>query len=292
MSDWLAIISIIIELIKKAGGLLKPKGKLKEIAENPEFQQQFLKQNGNNVVINVKGDLYLGDLSKIPSNVDKELLSGLEDGGAKEQKKNVNFFHVDFYPRVIKFSNTQLTDENIDKCLKYIKSVDILNLFKMSKYVQVLYNEGNGVEANEARSNIGDQYGKFGRKFCNLYQQKYIHLFVDYLLTRFEDKPKELKESFESEFLGFLMHSDTIFFIHEDMDVKTIIFQCIRAMDREEPYIALHAGNKKNIKCATSILSQIREHATEKSYHITEENIQTKTKTLLLNIYITKELQE
>jgi len=289
MADWLAIILAVIELIKKAGGILKPKGKLKEIAQMPEFQQQFLKQNGNNVVINVKGDLYLGDSSTIPSEIEKEILSGLIDKDKKEEKKNVNFFDVDFYPRVIKFSNTEFPDEEVNQCFQYIKSPDILNLFQMSKYVQILYNEGNGIEANEVRSNIGVQYGKFGRKFCNLYQQKYIHLFVDYLLTRFEDNPKELEDQFETKFLDFLTHSNTIFFIHAEMDMKSIIMRCIDALDKEEPYIALHSGNKKNIKSAKYVLSQIIEYAIEKGYHVTEENIPTKTKTPLLNIFITKD---
>ena len=61
------------------------------------------------------------------------------------------------------------------------------------------------------------------------------------------------------------------------------------ALNRGEPYIALHAGNKTNIENSKRILSKIKESAIEKGYSIKEKLLMSKSKTPLYDIYITQE---
>jgi hypothetical protein len=284
----LELITSVIEFIKTAGGLIKPKGKLKEIATKPEFQQEFLNQGQNNIILNVGGDLYLGDLSKISVPVRKELFNGFKISSSEKIKKDVNFFDNGFYQRVLKFSHTDILDKKLSVCSSYIKSVPLRNLFQLSIYVKILFDNHNSTEANAIRADIGKHYGKDGRKFCNLYLQKYIHLLVEHLIMRFGEETDSFKAVFESELKNFLEHSETIFFIHPKSDKRRIISTCLSAINHNEEYIALHSGNELNNAIARAILSQISKLAIEKGYDIKEENSLSTSKTHLLNIYITK----
>ena len=95
----------------------------------------------------------------------------------------------------------------------------------MSAYVKSLFDEGNNMEANIVRSDIGRHYGKSGRKFRNLYNTGYLHSVLDYSITRYGDETQEFKNNFESEIKHFLEHSDTIFFVHKDMYKKEIVLK-------------------------------------------------------------------
>jgi len=276
-----------IEALKTLGGLIKLRGKVKEIAKNSEFQQLFLGEDRNNVIINVKGDLYLGDLSKITPATKKKLLSGLKTP-EKETKKDISFFKYGFYPRVLEYSGTKITDKKLEEYLKYAKS-STRNLFEMSLYAKALFDKGRDTEANRIRSDIGNHYGKTGRKFCNLYLQGYIDNFIEYLNAAHGDKTEEIKKNFESEIMDFVEHSENIFFIHPNSDPKLITMQILAAINRNEIYIALHAGGS-NIKKANEIFSSIKKDAISKEYDIKEENLESKSKCLLFNVYITKTL--
>jgi len=289
MIDWLFYVKAAVGIIKDAGGLIKPKGKFKDIAVKPEFQQAFLKQQGNNIIVNVKGDFYLGDSDAINKLNKKELLDGFRPTEKVKPKKDVSFFEVAFYPRILKFSRTKISDEKLDKYLEYTEPLT-QNLFGMSFYVKALFEEGNSKEANNIKSDIGTQYGKFGRKFCNLYIKGYIHEFVEYLIVKYGDNPEKLKKDYNSEIEHFVIHSNTIFFIYEGEEyLKMIPIRILIALNSGEPYIALHAGNKTNIENSKRILSKVKESAIEKGYSIKEKLLMSKSKTPLYDIYITRE---
>lgn len=285
MINLLPIVTSVLEFIKTAGGLIKPKGELKEIVRNPQFQQKFLNQNGNNYIINVNGDLYLGDYSKISNSLKKDMLASLKNPEFEKPKHLINFYDSEFYQRIIKFTSTKISDENIEKYYPYLKH-ETRNLFETSIYIKRMFEQGNFNEANSSRSDLGNQYGKEGRKFCNLYIQGYIHAIINFIETQYNIK--KIPDHLDSEIMYFVNHSESIFFIHSKTDKKSIIMKIEIAINRNEEYIALHAGNKLNIEKTKIIVNKIRNKAEVNRYNIKyEKEHQIKNKTSLLNVYIT-----
>lgn len=162
----------------------------------------------------------------------------------------------------------------------------------MSRYVKILFDEGNSSEANQNKSDIGNHYGKTGRKFCNLYLQGYIQFWIEYLTFEYGEETAEFEEVFESEIRHFIEHSDTIFFIHQGSNKEKIIVNIVYIIAKEEEYIALHAGGKSNIKTTKQIIAQIRDDAIDAGYHFKIQDTEAKNKTPLMNVYITKPTPE
>lgn len=280
----------ILSILKNIWDLIRGTNKLGKI-DNPQFlkggelRRDFLNNNPNATIINVNGDLYVGDLSCL-ENKDKEILKSTFSEEKSKLKKEVDIIDNGFYDRIIKFKNNLPESIKISYFLQFL-DYDLQNILKLSSYTKKLFDEGDSKEAQRIREDIGFQYGKDGRKLCNLYLSGYIDGMVEYLEASFEGDIEKIKKEASNKIRKFTKESDYIIFIHSQSIEKEVSLNVLRCIHIKCPYIALHgAGN--NIPKVKRIIESLKDNITKEGYDIDEENFKTLSLCPLLNIYLTK----
>lgn len=231
------------------------------LLSNNDVRKSFLKENKNATIINVAGNLYIGDFSKMPEDK-KQYIKEAYDGN--KNKAKIDVMNSDFYCRVEKFKTSKGDIKPISKCFNFLDS-QVKNILELSAYAEDLFNQNDSAEAQRVRSDIGDQYGKWGRKLSNLYLSGYINGMIEFL----KDRGDELKDTLNEEIRNFVNSSDPIYFIHEDMS-ENVVGSIISKIKSGIGYIAVHSAGR-NLEYAREIKSEIETIAEEEGYDIKED---------------------
>lgn len=284
------LITSVIEAVKDSlelGKLILVKNKdVRDAFKQKDVLDKIRKteNNGNIVVIQVNGNNnFIADWSKIPHDKKTLLLENFSKEKKISTKKEINIINQDFYPRVEKFENSQSSDRKIEKIFPFLAS-DFKNILKLSIYVKELYDEGNSREASSVKIDIGYQYGKDGRKLCNLYSNGYIIAMIDFLYAYHDGDEEKIKEEINKRI--FELIRKPIFYIHQRHQNLVVINQIYQALYHKEIYIAIHVAGQ-NINKAETIVSEVTETAKENNYDIGVSNEKTLSQTPVYNAFIT-----
>ena len=199
--DW-GLISTFLSSIKSSidlGKLILVKNrKIEEALKQKEILDEIRKKENNGNIFLIQGDnnnIYVGDLGKIPAGQKSGLLENYSYNkeGIGSQKE-INIIDHDFYPRVDKFEHSDHRDRKIEQISSFLEA-DLRNILKLAIYVKELYDEGNHQEAALVKSDIGYQYGKSGRKLCNLHSNGYVVAMIDFLYAYHDGDENKIREN-------------------------------------------------------------------------------------------------
>jgi len=265
--------------------LIKDKA-VKDALRQKEVLEALKKTENNGNIFIIQGNnnqILVADWSKIPAAEKKALLENFSNTNKQGLQKEISIIDQEFYHRVELFEASSSSDRKIEKILPFLEP-EFKNILKLSIYVKELYDCGNNLEAAEVKSDIGYQYGKNGRRLCNLYSNGYVVAMIEYLSAYHDGNELKIKEDINKRILWLI--KKPIFYIHQRHNSALIVAEINEAFHRKEIYIAIHAAGQ-NISKAESIFSEITERAKECGYDIAVSNEKTLSQTPVHNILIT-----
>jgi hypothetical protein len=285
----LSILEKIWKIIKGTRKIKAPEDK--QFLENSELRKNFLNNNPGAVIIQVQGDMYIGD-SALLNQKEKEMINNAfsEKNEKKEAAKQIEVIESDFYERIKKMKMKFPRDNKINPFMQFLES-DIRNILSLSIYAKRLFDEGDSKEARKIREDIGSQYGKEGRKLCNLYLSGYIDGMTEYLKVYYDEDIDKIQAEINKKIKTFVLNSDYILFIHSESIESEVMEEVKALINKNKEYIALHgAGN--NIYKVRKILDALKDTLTKEKYDINEEKLKTLSLCPLINASLTKKKRD
>ncbi|MEK6811522.1 MAG: hypothetical protein AABX96_03365 [Nanoarchaeota archaeon] len=280
--DIIAGIRLVWDVIKGTRNLKKLDP---DILMNGESSKDFLNNNPYATIIYVKGDLYLGDKSKLNEKDKNELRESYNS--TLEIGKSLDIIDIDFFNRVQEFKKELPDNKNINPFLKYLKH-DLRTILTLSIYIKKLFDNKEIEKAQNVREDIGKQYGKEGRKLCNLYLSGYIDGMTEFLIQEYGQDIEKVREEVDNKIRKFLAESDYIFFIYQSSGEEILLSEIKRCLKQNKPYIAIHGAGQMNIKKVRKIVEEIRDNLSDSGYDMNEENKRTLSLCPLLYVYLRK----
>jgi hypothetical protein len=284
----LNMLNALWQTIKGTRKLKAPENK--QILENSELRRDFLNNNPNATIVIVEGNMYLGDLTALNSQEKQTLNATLSEKKEENMKKQVDIIESDFYERIKKLKLGSPIDKKINPFMPFLEP-DVRNILSLSVYAKKLFDDGDSKEAKRIREDIGNQYGKDGRKLCNLYLSGYIDGMTEYLQVFYEGDVEKMKLDINQKIKRFVKDSDYILFIHSESLEPEITEEVNNLINLNKEYIAIH-GAGSNIRKVRKILATLKETITNEGYDINEENLKTLSLCPLLNVSLTKKKKE
>jgi hypothetical protein len=295
-------ITNLWSIIKKLGSrLLKPKStKENQLLKDHSFRQTniFSKTNNQIFVVNTdSGQNFLANIDEIPDKViellDKQFNQPHE---LKKDEPTINIISSDFHEEMEDYSEFYYKQDKsiLNQIYRYLDS-DYRSILKLSVYVQKLYTKKKDREAQEVKNQIGMQYGKDGRKLCNLYLKGYIDSLVNYYIKEIFEKAMDknvIGIKLNKRIRTLLSYSeDCIFFINPYTTKKTKVVEKItELMIINTPYIALHSAGSENIKRAETILDELNKNNVFEMYGyiLKQESPESTSSCPFFDVYIRK----
>ena len=286
--DW-ALMEPVISSIKASlelGKVILIKDKnLVEQLKQKEIVDKLSKMSNQGNIIFINGDhnqVYITNWEKISSQNKEDLLKQFSNDKNEEVKKEINIIDQEFSSRIQHFRNAKSSDRKIEKIFPFLEP-EYRNILRLAIYVKELYNDNNPQEASLVKMDIGYQYGKEGRKLCNLYSNEYIVTMIDFLFAYHDGD--EAKVGVEISRRISELVKKPIFYIHQRYQISTVVTEIYLAFHRKESYIAIHAAGQ-NIKNAEEIVQEITEKAKEYGYDFSVAREKTLSQTPVYNVII------
>ena len=182
-------------------------------------------------------------------------------------------------------------NESLDKVYPYLNS-EYRSILKLSSYVEGYLKKDKHEKAQKLKEDMGLQYGRDGRRLCNLYLRGYITEMIDFYLDKIFELSSDKEEigvrlnKLVSQIIKF---SDYVFFINPGHKMTDIVEAVVRGMLLGKPYIALHSAGSQNIKKTEEILKKLNEEKCfeEHNYELSQEHPKSSSICPLFNVYIT-----
>ena len=287
---------ILIKFFKKlAGRLLRPKDsaplddhsfrQINVFAKNPMAFIVYLPDKKENLI---------GNIEDLPDNVKKTLIENfVSHEPRKEELPNIRIIKSDrknFNQEIVRFQeHYEKKDANLDNIFPYLNN-EYISILKLSSYIKEKYDTGENLKAQKIKADIGNQYGRDGRKLCNLYTKSYVLEMVSVYINKiFEstiDK-KELSIKFNNLFYDIIRFSEYIFFVHRNTNISDVKDKIILGMKLKKPYIALHSAGLINISITEKILKKIGDDIfNEYNYLYKQEKQKSSGEIAFFDVYI------
>lgn len=241
-----------------------------------------------------KKENLIGNIEDLPDNVKKTLIENfVSDEPRKEELPNIRVIKSDrrnFNKEIIEFQHHyEKKDDNLDNILTYLNP-EYVSILKLSSYVKEKYDAGENRKAQKIKADIGNQYGRDGRKLCNLYTKSYIIEMVSVYINKISESTKDKKElslKFNTLFNDIIRFSEYIFFIHSHTNKSDVKNKIILGMKLKKPYIALHSAGLFNISITEKILKQIGDDIFNKyNYLYKQEKQKSSGEIAFFDVYI------
>ncbi len=279
-----------LPILKTLWDSIRGTGKVKKEETNlladSGIRKDFLNNNPDSTIIYVQGDFYMADKSQLTSS-DKDKLKKIYENNDGDSNKNFEIIKTDFFDRVQEFKKELPNNKKINPFLKFLDS-DLKTILNLSMYTKKLFDNRNFKEAQKVKEDIGFQYGKEGRKLCNLYLSGYIGGMTEFLIQLYEGNMEEINKSINSKIKKFVHDSDYIIFIHQASNIEDVSNEIRMLIIRNKPYIAIHGAGSMNIEKIKVMLNELEEEILGTNYDVTEENLRTLSLCPLLNVYLKK----
>lgn len=274
---------IIKDLFKNlAGRLLRPKDP-KPLDDHSFRQINIFSKNPKAIIIHLpdKKENLIGNIEELPDNIIKVILENfISDKPKREELPNIRLIKSDrrnFNKEIVEFQqHYEKRDSILDDILPHLRP-EYRSILKLSSYVKEKFDAGENIRAQKIKADIGNQYGRNGRKLCNLYTKSYIlKMILVYFSKIFESttNKRELDIKFNNLFDDIIRHSEHIFFIHRDTNMSEVKDKIILGMQLKKPYIALHSAGSINISITQKILKEISDDSFSKYNYLYKQEKQ------------------
>ena len=259
----------------------------KEKLSDPENYAEFHNNKEINSVI-IKGDnnkVFIANYDHIPKEAKQVISDNFNDKVKIEDKRDIKIIEDEFNQRIEKHSKIKLRPPKISEYYKVL-DIETINILSLAVKVKYFY-ENDPKESHKIKGDIGEQYGKDGRKLCNLYTQGYVDDLLKFLTVRYDDDIENISAVIKEEMNKLIRNSEFIFFIHDSHKVEEISIKIKLGIKSNKKYIALHsAGN--NTKKGMDIFKSVEVDARNAGYKIIEEHSVNKKGTRLYHFYLIK----
>jgi len=293
-------MTLFYEILKKifkklSGRLFRPKDSAP--LDNHSFRQtNIFSRNPTAIIIYLpdKKENLIANIEDLPDSVKKTLIENfVSDEPRKEELSNIRIIKSDrrnFNQEIVRFQeHYEKKDTNLDNIFPYLNN-EYISILKLSSYIKEKFDAGENLKALKIKDDVGNQYGRDGRKLCNLYTKSYILEMVSaYFNKIFEstiDK-RELRERFNRLFNDIIRFSEYIFFIHRNTNISDVKDKIILGMKLKKPYIALHSAGLFNIAITEKILKKIGDDIfNEYNYLYKQEKQKSSGEIAFFDVYI------
>jgi len=280
---------------KLAGRLLRPEDSAP--LDDHSFRQiNIFSKHPTAFIVHLpdKKENLIGNIEDLPDNVKKALIENFVSyEPRKEELPNIRIIKSDrknFNQEIVRFQeHYEKKDTHLDNTFPYLNH-EYVSILKLSSYIKEKYDTGENLKAQKIKADIGNQYGRDGRKLCNLYTKSYILEMVSVYINKiFEstiDK-KELSIKFNTLFNDIIRFSEYIFFIHRNTNISDVKDKIILGMKLKKPYIALHSAGLINISITEKILKKIGDDIfNEYNYLYKQEKQKSSGEIAFFDVYI------
>ncbi len=255
--EWLAAV-----LAKIGKFLIKPKDQ-KALKDQSSRQTNILSKVENTFFIQNPrtNEFYVGNYANIPKEVLDAIRKQFEPQKLKPgEQPEFRLIRNDFHDDIADFqSHLEKKDELLNAISPHLEP-QYASIFRLASYAKDLYDRGERAKADDIRNEVGNQYGRAGRKLCNLYLKSYVSdMFRHYLRPIFESARDqgEIRTLLNNLIRSLIRFSENILFIHQGSKVNVIAAQVRVGVMRGVPYIALHSAGMRNVEITYRVVESV-----------------------------------
>jgi hypothetical protein len=285
--DWIAAA-----LSKVGRHLIRPKDQ-RALNDHSSRQTNILSKVENSYIIYLpeRGDHLVGSYTALPDPVLQAIRKQLEPGAHPDVPPiTIRILRDDFSDDVNAFQAYLAREDNLLKAVEPYLEPQYASILRLAAFAKSWYDGGKRAKGDEVRNQVGLQYGRAGRKLCNLYLKGYVSdMFQHYLeptLSSGKDAVAIRKEI--NDLLRTLIRfSENVHFIHFGLPDASVTHSVQKAIESGAPYIAIHAAGAKNVRKAQRVLRQLDPTDLEQGGYQVEQLPSGTAKVPFLDIVIT-----
>ncbi|HYA69813.1 MAG TPA: hypothetical protein VEH28_00400 [Thermoplasmata archaeon] len=263
--------------------LFRPKDQ-KSLIDNSARQTNVLSKVENTYIIHLpRTDEYLvGDYRSLPQPVVDAVREQLESRtDAARKRQEIRILRHDFSDEVTEFQSFLEREDAVLRRIRPFLEPQYASILRLADYAKTCYDHGERIKGDAIRNEVGLQYGRAGRKLCNLYIKGYVSdMFRHYLepILGSEKDVGKIRERINGLIRKLILFSEHIYFIHRGSDVSAIAAEIREAVSDRAPYIALHAAGRPNVSRTIRIIQEVGlEFLDQNAYHLQQVPIGTGT---------------
>lgn len=240
------------------------------------------------------GEAICGSYSDLPPEF-KKLVTEQFDKLPAERKQDVGIVDNDFYDRIDEFNKFIDSKDNLlDKIIPFVKDPDLKAILKTSGFAKKKFDAADRTTGQQIKDDVGNQFGKTGRRICNLYIRGYLTSMIkDYLEPIINDvamSDNEKGNKITTIINNSIKFWENVYFIHGGSNSSKIAEEISHLIKKEAPYIAIHAAGPENINLAEKAFEQIDLNTVkEKGYFVSPNKEQSNSKILIFDLIIVKD---
>lgn len=269
-------LAIAYDFLKKIGGILKLRKRedQKALKESEILQKNLFGKNLIIINLGSSNEPLITTPEKIPDEVFERIEKQFRKRKINPDNESVRLISSGFKERMNdykkhfsrKFSDIEFLSPFIDEWYK--------SIFKLSNYVGSLLSQEKHDEARTARNDIEKQYGKAGRKLCNLYLTGYLQKLINFVKSEKLDTyaDKEELSRFITRIIKDMVEDTNIFFIKENDNIVRVATKIVNLMEAGHAYIAIHSAGSWNIRKAKKIIKIVEDDIEKYGYRKKVDN--------------------
>lgn len=177
----------------------------------------------------------------------QSIIAKLKELKEKEFEKSMNvvpFTSASLYGTFKEESKEVPPTLSISEVNSFSKSLQ--SLIVLSSYVESNMKKGEETIARKTKSEIFDEYGKNGVRFCNCYSVGYVDAYIKFLKKKNYSEGEIEKELWDLSKMPIFFVSN--YTVRSDSKISDLIDEIILALNRNQQYIAIHGlGNAANL---------------------------------------------
>ena len=275
--------------------LLRPKDQRPLDDHSTRQTNVFSKVENNNIYIvhlPDRNESLIGDFDHLPDSVLEAIKKQFGSGAprAEEPSVKIRLLRDDFSDDVKDFQAYLAREDALLKTIEPYLEPQYASILRLAAYAKNCYETNRRARGDDVRNQIGLQYGRAGRKLCNLYVKGYVSdMFVHYLepvLTsgwEHDGVRAEVNELMRS----LIRFSENVHFIHQGLEVSSVVDQVKDAAESGAPYIAIHAAGPRNVRKVEGIMRDVDStFLREKGYAVEQALTSYAPEVPFLDIYI------
>jgi hypothetical protein len=268
--EWLAAA-----FAKLAGKLIRPRDQ--RPLDDHSFRQTniFSKVENTFIVLDREsGAKFVGDYRSLPPAVVDAIRARFEPGHHDSTElPEIRVLADEFADDIEDFQKHIGAEDEIIRQVRPYLEPQYASILRLAAYAKDCYDSGRQRKGDEIRDQVGLQYGRAGRKLCNLYIKGYVSDMFRYYLQPILEEAADgavARGRINDLLRSLVRFSENVHFIHHGSNVATTVDSISNAITNAEPYIALHAAGKQAVKVADLIVRRL-DFVEERGYVMTLE---------------------
>lgn len=239
-----------------------------------------------------RNESLIGDFNHLPEGVLDAIRKQFGPGVPRTEERpvKIRLLRDDFSDDVKDFQAYLARQDALLKTIEPFLEPQYASILRLAAYAKNCYETNRRARGDEVRNQIGLQYGRAGRKLCNLYIKGYVSdMFVHYLEPvlasgrAHEGVRAEVNELMRS----LIRFSENVHFIHQGLADASVVDQVKEAVKNGAPYIAIHAAGPRNVPKVERIIHDVDPTFLRENGYAVEQNLSNYAPEVpFLDIYI------